>query len=65
MDRIGHQRMGVDRAAMLACGSSGRAEVDPAIAVVEKDSLPVVAALHDMDRKARKEETALAAKPEA
>jgi hypothetical protein len=45
---------------MLACGSSEPVELDPAIAVVEKDSLPVVAALHDEDRNARKEETALA-----
>ena len=44
---------------MLACGSSQPVEVDPVIAVVEKDRLSVVAALHDMHRHAREEETAL------
>ena len=59
MDMIGHQRIGVDRAAMLACGSSQPVEVDPVIAVVEKDRLSVVAALHDMRRHAGEEETTL------
>jgi hypothetical protein len=59
MDMIGHQRIGVDPAAMLACGSVQRVEVDPVIAIAEKDSLSVVTALHDMHRHARKEEATL------
>jgi hypothetical protein len=59
MDMIGHQRLGVDQAAMLACGSAQPVDVDPVIAIVEKDSLSVVIALHDMHRHARKEETTL------
>jgi hypothetical protein len=43
---------------MLARGPSQPVEVNPVVAVVENDSLSVVAALHDMDRHARKEETA-------
>jgi hypothetical protein len=44
---------------MLACGSAQPVQVDPVVAIVAKNSLSVVTALHDMHRHARKEETTL------
>jgi len=45
---------------MLARGLAQPLDVDPVVVVVEENSLPVIAALNDMDRHAGKEETSLA-----
>jgi hypothetical protein len=65
MNVIGHEDVGVDRAPLLAGGRPEPVQVDPVVVVVEEDGLPVVAALHHMDRHARQEEAGFARHCEA
>ena len=60
MHVIGHQHIGVDRAALFPGRLRQPAEVAAAIPVVEEHRLPIIAALHDMDRQVREEEAWLA-----